>query len=57
MNIDKLLEERGSRYGKFEQHARITQAMKEAMKVERSRICRKPIFKQDLSRLSLYYSP
>ena len=34
MNIDKLLEERGFRYGKFEQHARITQTMKEAMKVE-----------------------
>lgn len=34
MDIDALLKERGSRYGEFEQHARITQTMKEAMRVE-----------------------
>lgn len=34
MDIDTLLKERSSRYGKFELHARITQAMKEAMRVE-----------------------
>lgn len=34
MDVDTLLKERGSRYGEFEQHARITQAMKEAMRVE-----------------------
>lgn len=32
MEIDKILEERGNNYGKFEQHASITQAMKEAMR-------------------------
>lgn len=30
-NIDKMLVERGTRYGKFEEHARITQAIKAAM--------------------------
>lgn len=29
--IDKMLAERGNRYGKFEEHARITQAIKAAM--------------------------
>lgn len=28
-NIEKMLEERGSRYGNFETHARLTQAMKD----------------------------
>ena len=32
--IDAILAERGSNYGEFEQHARITQAMKDAMRVE-----------------------
>lgn len=31
MDISKTLEERGSRYGSFEQHARITQNLKRAM--------------------------
>lgn len=31
MEITQLLEERGSRYGEFEQHARITQAIKYGM--------------------------
>ncbi|MCK4706134.1 MAG: hypothetical protein KAT90_11680 [Gammaproteobacteria bacterium] len=30
-DINKTLEERGSRYGKFDEHARITQNMKRAM--------------------------
>ena len=34
MEINNILAERGSRYGEFEQHARITQAMKDAMRVE-----------------------
>jgi hypothetical protein len=32
MGIEKTLEERGSRYGVFEEHARITQNIKNAMK-------------------------
>ena len=31
MNIEKTLEERGSRYGSFPEHARITQNIKRAM--------------------------
>lgn len=31
MDIDKTLEERGNRYGEFNQHARITQNLKRAM--------------------------
>lgn len=31
MNIDQTLAERGTRYGSFDEHARITQAIKEAM--------------------------
>lgn len=31
MNISDTLEERGMRYGKFSEHARITQAIKAAM--------------------------
>lgn len=34
MEIHKILKDRGSRYGKFEQHARITQSMKDAMRLE-----------------------
>lgn len=34
MEIKQILTERGNNYGEFEQHARITQAMKDAMKVE-----------------------
>jgi hypothetical protein len=34
MQIQNILAERGNNYGEFEQHARITQAMKDAMKVE-----------------------
>jgi capsid portal protein len=34
MQIQKILAERGNNYGEFEQHARITQAMKDAMKDE-----------------------
>jgi len=30
--VDKILEERGNRYGEFDEHARITQEIKEAMK-------------------------
>lgn len=30
-NIDKTLQERGTRYGKFDQHTRITQNLKRAM--------------------------
>ncbi len=30
-NIDKTLEDRGSRYGSFDDHARITQSIKTAM--------------------------
>lgn len=33
MDVDALLKERGSRYGEFGQHARITQAMKKAMRI------------------------
>lgn len=32
VDIDKVLEERGKRYGKFTGHARITQAIKKAMR-------------------------
>ena len=32
MNIEKTLEERGNNYGRFSEHARITQEMKETMK-------------------------
>ena len=31
-DIDKVLEERGSRYGDFDQHAAITQAIKRVMR-------------------------
>lgn len=31
-NIDETLIQRGARYGEFEEHARITQAIKNAMK-------------------------
>jgi len=31
MDINKTLQERGSRYGEFSEHARITQAIKSAM--------------------------
>ncbi len=31
MNVDSTLAERGTRYGEFEEHARITQAIKRAM--------------------------
>lgn len=31
MNIDTTLSERGQRYGDFDEHARVTQAIKEAM--------------------------
>ena len=31
MNIDKILAERGSRYGEFDEHAKITQNLKRAM--------------------------
>lgn len=34
MQIQNILAERGNNYGEFEQHARITQAMKNAMKDE-----------------------
>jgi len=34
MDIQEILTERGSNYGEFEQHARITQGMKDAMRVE-----------------------
>lgn len=30
-NIDKILDERGERYGKFEDHARVVQALKQVM--------------------------
>jgi len=30
-DIDKILDERGARYGKFEDHAKIVQALKEKM--------------------------
>ena len=32
--IDAILAQRGNRYGEFKEHARITQAMKDAMKTE-----------------------
>jgi hypothetical protein len=32
MNIDETLKERGARYGSFDDHARITQEIKRAMK-------------------------
>ena len=32
MNIDETLKERGSRYGEFSEHARITQEIKRALK-------------------------
>lgn len=32
MEIKQILTERGNNYGEFEQHARITQAMKDAMR-------------------------
>lgn len=32
MEIDKTLEERGNKYGSFEGHANVTQALKRAMK-------------------------
>ena len=33
-SIDNILKERGDRYGEFEQYARITQALKDALRVE-----------------------
>lgn len=33
MSVEKTLEERGSRYGSFEQHSIITQAIKEGMRI------------------------
>jgi len=33
-DVNKTLDERGSRYGKFETHALITQRIKQAMKLE-----------------------
>ena len=33
MNIDKTLDERGTRYGKFKDQATISQALKEVMKM------------------------
>ena len=33
MNIDKTLDERGARYGKFKDHATISQALKDVMQM------------------------
>lgn len=33
MNVDKTLEERGSRYGKFTGHARVSQAIQDVMSI------------------------
>ena len=34
MNIDDTLKERGTRYGEYRDHARITQALKDVMRAE-----------------------
>jgi hypothetical protein len=36
MNIDSTLNQRGNRYGEFDEHARITQAIKKAMTTGRN---------------------
>jgi uncharacterized protein YtpQ (UPF0354 family) len=36
MSIDKVLDERGNNYGAFDEHARITQSIKEALQSGKS---------------------
>lgn len=53
MSVDKTLEERGARYGRFEEHAAIAQSIQEAFRVRPERWDKlPPVLKQGLTTIA-----